>query len=725
MKRFLFFVIYALALSTVACRKEQKTAMVQLSVTDFLPSSGNPGTVVAVRGTGFSGNVADNNVSFNGTAARVMSANDTMLIVQAPEKGSTGAISVTIGDRTVKGGTYTYQALSIHRISPANGPEGTNVYISGAGFTGTDGPASVTINGHPAIVSNSNDTLLVAIIPANAGGGPIEISVNGEHAKGPVFNFQAISAIKPVRGGAGTKVTITGTGFSTDVTGNLVAFNGQQAMVESATATTMVVTVPDNVKTGPVSLTVNGQKTAGPVFTQVPPPSITTIAPLSGPVGSVITITGENFSELMEEDTVTINGKAVTILDASARQLVLNVPAGTTTGPLKIVVNGQQVNGPAYTVQALGIIRLVPDNGLAGSIITVKGTGFDPTPANNRVTLNGMSITVSAATDSTLTVTMPTGISTGNLNVSTGSLAATGPVFRRAGVSTYYAGPVAKGQPHGLVIDSKGNVFVGEVNKISKIAPDGTVTDFAGSATSGNQDGTGTAARFFNIYGLVMDAQDNIYVADAFNNSVRKVTPDGKVTTLMSGLNDSPRYITIDPAGNLYIGTEYNGIHMISQGGAQIKQVSRATVSAPFVYLNGYLYWSNGDANVVQRANVSMGMFSVVAGAFFQDGYVDGGLGTGRLSGPGTMIYDLHTGLIYLVDGSNYSIRAVSPVDGTISTITGAAGSYESYRYGNKNGTLQEALITPSQNSAMALDKDGNIYVLEQNLGLIRKITLK
>src|ERR1035438_636001 len=89
--------------------------------------------------------------------------------------------------------------------------------------------------------------------------------------------------------------------------------------------------------------------------------------------------------------------------------------------------------------------------------------------------------------------------------------------------------------PFGVAVDSAGNVYVGDANNstIRKVTPAGVVTTLAGLADSyGRADGAGSAARFNYPFGAAVDSAGNVYVADTDNNAIRKVTPAGVVTTL-------------------------------------------------------------------------------------------------------------------------------------------------------------------------------------------------
>jgi sugar lactone lactonase YvrE len=129
--------------------------------------------------------------------------------------------------------------------------------------------------------------------------------------------------------------------------------------------------------------------------------------------------------------------------------------------------------------------------------------------------------------------------------------------------------------PAGVAVDILGNVYVADFsnNLIRKIAPDGAVTTLAGSGKAGSANGTGTAASFNGPRGLAVDASSNVYVADANNNLIRKIDINGVVTTFAgSGAKGNasgsaagasfyyPSGVAVDAAGNVYVADALNNL---------------------------------------------------------------------------------------------------------------------------------------------------------------------
>jgi sugar lactone lactonase YvrE len=138
-------------------------------------------------------------------------------------------------------------------------------------------------------------------------------------------------------------------------------------------------------------------------------------------------------------------------------------------------------------------------------------------------------------------------------------------------------------RPGGVAVDSSGNVFVADAgnNLIRKIDTTGNVTTLAGSGAGGSANGSGTAASFYNPWGIAADSSGNVYVADKNNNLIRKIDSIGNVTTLAgSGAVGSvngpattasfygPEGVAVDLTGNVYVAdTGNNLIRIIDTSG--------------------------------------------------------------------------------------------------------------------------------------------------------------
>ncbi|UYQ95639.1 IPT/TIG domain-containing protein [Chitinophaga horti] len=706
-----------------SCRKEDNKPRQELAVKSFYPNSGNGGTLVTILGTGFDDNAT---VSFGTVAADVLNVNDTSMVVRAPKDGQTGKISYKSGDKTLDVGTYTYQALSVQSFFPTNGPAGMHVRISGAGFSSLNTPAEVLVNGVSALVVSANDTLIVAEIPVDAGAGPITVKVNGQTSTGASFRFQAISSIKPMTGNVGTKVTINGSGFDAVAAGNIVEFNGKSAVVAEASEDKLVVIAPEGVATGPVTVRISGQLVAGPAFTPVPAPQISVVSPLSGPAGQEMTINGMNFSSFTDENIVKINGVPVPVKTASGTKLTLTLPGGTGNGKVEVVVNDQPVTGPDFRDQNLGVVSVSPASGLAGTKVTITGVGFSTVPAENIVTFNSVAAVVESATETSLVVTAPAALTTGELKVTRAALNANAPSeFRRAGTMTLYKGALISFSASAMAIDSKGNAYVSDRNNahIVKVTPDGNATVWAGSAGMGYKDGSLAEAQFGAIYGLAFDAQDNLYVSETGNfRNIRKITPAGVVTTVKTGINGAVGRLALDKSGNMYITQTWSGVLKIYPTG-QTEPTLRSSVSdncTPAVDAKGNVYAGQDDyQGIISRYDATAKTSTLYwLGAQDAFGFVDGPRATARLGYGFTALVIDNNGSLLVLDKNNYAIRKFDFATNEMSTLARFAG------LGYADGSFDQAKFSFGTID-MKLGADGSIYILDQGNSAIRKVFLR
>jgi len=138
--------------------------------------------------------------------------------------------------------------------------------------------------------------------------------------------------------------------------------------------------------------------------------------------------------------------------------------------------------------------------------------------------------------------------------------------------------------PEALAVDATGNIYVADAGNdaIRKITPDGTVTTLAGNGSAGSANGTGKSASFNSPFGIAVDGSGNVYVSDSGNNLIRKITPDGTVSTFAgSGKKgaangtgsgaafNTPAGLVVDATGNVYVSDENNNqIRKIAPSGA-------------------------------------------------------------------------------------------------------------------------------------------------------------
>jgi hypothetical protein len=697
--------ILFIAMLTIAgsCKKDKLEAVkIPLRVDSYYPNSGNAGTLIRIQGTGFDPVLKNNSVAFGGVNGSVLRAETETLVIQVPEGGKTGMITIKSGNQSLDIGLYTYQTLTVQRVEPANGPAGSQISIYGQGFGSLTQPARVNINGKNAIIASASDTLLVAEVPEAAGNGPVEVFVDGKSAKGQNFTFQDILSVKPLSGGKGTRVRINGLGFDPIVEKNKVDFNGKPAKILEASPGTLLVEVPEGAVTGRLSITVNGQRSAGPVFTLVPAPELQEVSPLSGPEGVEMTIKGDYFSEVTDENQVSINGTIIPLSFISDKVLKLNIPAGVGSGTLKVVVNDQETVGPKFHSQQLSIMDLSPDNGLAGTEVTLSGSGFKSSLSENRVSFNGIQAEVLSATENSLIVKAPVSVQTGKIKVAVSGLEAeSSRDFRRAGVST-----IAEEIPvlHSMTIDPQGNIFAITDSQIIKITPQGQKSTIAEGFS------------FNYTSGIVRDNQQNLYVSQPERGIVSKITPAG-TTSVFASIGAAGKMV-IAANNAITVASTQVGMVRISSAGqtTAIKPVSRLAIVNPEVQFAmdnaGGVYYLPAyyeSQNIAYNPITSPDTYYWVGGAGFGGDDIDGIGGNASFASVGNIISYGPNNL--LVTGFSINLRQVN-------RLTREATTLIRFQRGYEDGTLREAKVRAMNHTAIGPEQ--SIYFYDNNS--IRKI---
>src|SRR5258708_6235210 len=142
-----------------------------------------------------------------------------------------------------------------------------------------------------------------------------------------------------------------------------------------------------------------------------PAPSIASLNPVSGVVGTAVTISGANFGATQGTSTVTFNGITATPTSWSATSVVVLVPAGATTGSVVVTVGGAASNGAGFTVTtpAPSITSLNPASGLIGTSVTIAGANFGATQGTSTVKFNGIAATVTSWSATSIIAPVPAG----------------------------------------------------------------------------------------------------------------------------------------------------------------------------------------------------------------------------------------------------------------------------------------------------------------------------
>lgn len=300
--------------------------------------------------------------------------------------------------------------------------------------------------------------------------------------------------------------------------------------------------------------------------------------------------------------------------------------------------------------------------------------------------------------------------------------------------------------PSDVVLDNAGNLFVADTdnNTIRKISSAGVVTIFAGApGPPGSADGTGLAARFSGPRGVAIDSAGNIYVADTNNHTIRKITPGGVVSTLagsagmqgsFDGMGNTARFrgptgVAVDSSGNIYVAdSENNTIRKITPSGVvstlagfpgEIGSDDGVGCAARFNTPRGVAVDSGGAVFVTDTGNSTVrkitpsGLVTTLAGKAGVPGNADGTGSEARFIVPQGPVLD-NAGKVYVLDGSSTPpgdsfIHVGTPVPQPVPMVRTVENTNDS-----GPGSLRQALIDAQNGDTInfSADLDGEVITL-------------
>lgn len=304
----------------------------------------------------------------------------------------------------------------------------------------------------------------------------------------------------------------------------------------------------------------------------------------------------------------------------------------------------------------------------------------------------------------------------------------------------------------GIAVDASGNLYIAdsENQRIRKVTTAGVISTYAGVGISGysGDGGSAAAARFYGPQGLALDTAGNLYVADAYNNRIRKISAVGIISTVAGNGNrafsgdggpataaalGNQSAVTVDATGNLYVVDTLNArIRKVSPGGT-ISTIAGTGNSkfggdggpATSAFLNsalgvsldaaGNLFVADSLNNRIRKISPS-GIITTVAGngnyVFAGDG--DRAVGA-SMSSPTSVISDA-AGNLYICDEPNLRVRRVN-TSGIISTYAGNGGD------GYSGDGVAARGTSLSHPFGLALDTTGNLYIADRFNHRVRKVS--
>lgn len=463
---------------------------------------------------------------------------------------------------------------------------------------------------------------------------------------GPCPACPSITSINPNHGRGGDEVTITGTNFEDFIVGeDRVTINSQDALVSNVLPTTLQVKVPEQAGSGTVVVkigTLSSTEVSDTIFFTYDEVRVDSISPPKAKMGEIITIHGAFFDESVPGNNVVIfpNDSVAEVTEATEMYLKVRVPKSAGSGPISVKVDGISVNGPVFQYELTTTVSTFAGIGAAASLKSPNALAIDKSDNLLVIVDDGIKRITPDKTVTTITV-------------------------RKLNHDTPFSTMID------IEVGADDLVYIADVrgNNICVVTPNRDLQPFAGSGKPGLKDGNRLQAQFITPLGVTFNAQQDIYVADAGNAKIRRIS-NGLVTTVNFSTTELIKDLIFDQEGNLIILMSTRIYKMQPNGsvsliaGAERGYSNGQGAGAKFAFLSGITIDSQGNFYVTDTSNQRIrkitpsGIVTTIAGAGESD-YKDGIGEDARFNSPQKVVIDSH-GNLYVTDTGNHVIRKIS-----------------------------------------------------------------
>lgn len=417
-----------LVASSAAAQKKKVT------ITSIEPEGAVPGTRILIKGENFAAEITDNRVFVGNKRMKVLAVFPSYIQAVVPNGARSGPIRVETKQygRAQSPMPFTVMIpLTVKSVSHKYGPPGSQITITGTGFSKKAEDNSVTLGVMRCKVTKVTPTQLTVVIPDKAKTGPFTVQVKGSgkvKTKGQflVARTPVISKFSPSSGRPGSKVTLTGNYFGTDPSKVEVRLAAAPCKVLSVSDKELVVQLPKNAQSGAFQLAVNRMKSSpsSTVFEVELPLKATNMKPTQAPRGGEVWVYGTGFSSNLKDNHLLIGAITTKAIRLEKGAVVFRIPknaAGGSNGVQLNVKNRGKIDIPVPLIvtEPVAVHSFNPVKGSPNSQITIQGAGFGTAANDVRVSIGGQFAKIQSVTPNTIVAIVPPGASSSKITVQT------------------------------------------------------------------------------------------------------------------------------------------------------------------------------------------------------------------------------------------------------------------------------------------------------------------